>query len=52
MSKGYQDEAKEFRDMYKTLQDDSNLSYKKKVLTQRQLEFELDKKILLSLLKK
>ena len=44
MSKGYQDEAKEFRDMYKTLQDDSNLSYKKKVLTQRQLEFELDKK--------
>ena len=44
MSKGYQDEAKEFRDMYKTLQDDSNLSYKKKVLTQRQLEFELEKK--------
>ena len=44
ISKGYQKEAEEFRNMYKTLQDDSNLSYKKKVLTQRELEFQLDKK--------
>ena len=46
-SKGYFKEAEEFRKMYKELQSKSDLSYKHKVLSQRKLEYELDKKNIL-----